>query len=33
VDRYTLPFDRLAAAALHPDESRQLIEQVASSLT
>ena len=33
VDRYTLAFDRLVAAALHPDESVQLIEQVASSLT
>jgi transcriptional regulator with XRE-family HTH domain len=33
VDRYTLAFDRLVAAALHPDDSVQLIEQVASSLT
>ena len=33
VNRYTLAFDRLVAAALHPDESVQLIEQVASSLT
>jgi transcriptional regulator with XRE-family HTH domain len=33
VNRYTLAFDRLRAAALHPDDSVQLIEQVASSLT
>ena len=33
VTRYTLAFDRLRAAALHPDDSVQLIEQVASSLT
>ena len=33
VNRYTLAFDRLRAAALHPDESVQLIGQVASSLT
>ncbi len=33
VDRYTLAFDRLVAAALHPDDSVQLIEQIASSLT
>jgi len=33
VDRYTLAFDRLVAAALHPDDSVQLIEQVADSLT
>jgi transcriptional regulator with XRE-family HTH domain len=33
VDRYTIAFDRLRAAALHPDESVQLIEQIASSLT
>ena len=33
VDRYTLAFDRLVAAALHPDDSVQLIEHVASSLT
>ena len=32
VNRYTLAFDRLVAAALHPDHSVQLIEQVASSL-
>lgn len=29
VDRYTLAFDRLRAAALHPDDSVQLIEQAA----
>jgi transcriptional regulator with XRE-family HTH domain len=33
VDRYTLAFDRLVAAALHPDDSVQLIEQIATSLT
>ena len=33
VNRYTLAFDRLLAALLHPDESVQLIEQVASTLT
>ena len=33
VDRYTLAFDRLVAAALHPDDSVQLIERLASSLT
>jgi len=33
VERYTLAFDRLRAASLHPDDSVQLIEQVASSLT
>ena len=32
VDRYTLAFDRLRAAALHPDDSVQLIEQAASTL-
>ena len=33
VSRYTLAFDRLRAAALHPDDSVQLIEQMASGLT
>jgi hypothetical protein len=33
VDRYTLAFDRLVAAALHPDDSLQLIERVTNSLT
>src|SRR5271166_1201905 len=33
VNCYTLAFDRLLAAALHPDDSMQLIEQVASTLT
>jgi transcriptional regulator with XRE-family HTH domain len=33
VSRYTLAFDRLRAAAQHPDDSVQLIEQTASSLT
>jgi transcriptional regulator with XRE-family HTH domain len=33
VNRYTLAFDRLRAASLHPDESVQLIEQAASTLT
>jgi hypothetical protein len=31
VDRYTLAFDRLRAAALHPDDSVQMIERMASS--
>ncbi len=33
VDRYTLAFDRLVAAALHPDESVRLIEQAAHAMT
>ena len=33
VNRYTLAFDRLRAASLHPDDSVQLIEQTASTLT
>jgi len=33
VNRYTLAFDRLWAASLHPDDSVQMIEQVASTLT
>jgi transcriptional regulator with XRE-family HTH domain len=33
VSRYTLAFDRLRAAALHPDDSVQLIEQMASGFT
>src|ERR1039457_668977 len=33
VNRYTLAFDRLRAASLHPDDSVQMIEQVASTLT
>lgn len=33
VNRYTLAFDRLLAAALHPDDSVRLIEQVASNMT
>jgi transcriptional regulator with XRE-family HTH domain len=33
VNRYTLAFDRLLAAALHPDDSVRLIEQVASAMT
>jgi transcriptional regulator with XRE-family HTH domain len=33
VDRYTLAFDRLRAASLHPDDSVQLIERAASTLT
>ncbi len=32
VDRYTLAFDRLCAAALHPDESVALIERTARDL-
>jgi transcriptional regulator with XRE-family HTH domain len=33
VNRYTLAFDRLLAAALHPDDSVRLIEQAAQSMT
>jgi len=33
VDRYTLAFDRLLAAALHPDDSVRLIEQAAAEIT
>jgi transcriptional regulator with XRE-family HTH domain len=33
VNRYTLAFDRLVAAALHPDESVRLIEQAAGTMT
>ena len=33
VNRYTLAFDRLVAAALHPDESVRLIEQAAHAMT
>src|ERR1017187_3991967 len=33
VNRYTLAFDRLRAASLHPDDSVQMIEQVDSTLT
>jgi transcriptional regulator with XRE-family HTH domain len=33
VTRYTIAFDRLLAAALHPDESVRLIEQAASDLS
>jgi transcriptional regulator with XRE-family HTH domain len=33
VNRYTLAFERLLAAALHPDESVKLIEQAASTMT
>ena len=33
VNRYALAFDRLRAASLHPDDSVQLIEQAASTLT
>jgi transcriptional regulator with XRE-family HTH domain len=32
VNRYTLAFDRLLAAALHPDDSVRLIEQAAGTL-
>ena len=32
VNRYTLAFDRLRAASLHPDDSVQLIEQAASTI-
>jgi hypothetical protein len=33
VNRYTLAFDRLRAAAMHPDDSVQLIEQMVTNLT
>ena len=33
VNRFTLAFDRLRAASLHPDDSVQLIEQAASTMT
>jgi transcriptional regulator with XRE-family HTH domain len=33
VNRYTLAFDRLVAAALHPDDSVRLIEQAADAMT
>jgi hypothetical protein len=33
VDRYTLAFDRLLAAALHPDDSVRLIERAAAEMT
>ena len=33
VNRYTLAFDRLLAASLHPDYSVQMIEQAADTLT
>jgi transcriptional regulator with XRE-family HTH domain len=33
VDRYILAFDRLLAAALHPDDSVRLIEQAAQGMT
>ena len=33
VNRYTLAFDRLRAASLHPDDSVRLIEQAAHAMT
>ena len=33
VTRYTIAFDRLLAAALHPDDSVRLVEQAADALT
>jgi hypothetical protein len=33
VDRYTLAFDRLLAAALHPDESVRLVQHAADAMT
>lgn len=33
VSRYSIAFDRLRAAALHPDDSARLIEQAADALT
>jgi hypothetical protein len=32
VNRYTLAFGRLVAAALHPDDSVQMIERLARTL-
>ena len=32
VNRYTLAFDRLRAASLHPDDSVQMIERLARTL-
>jgi hypothetical protein len=32
VARYTIAFDRLVAAALHPDDSVQMIERLARTL-
>jgi hypothetical protein len=33
VNRYIIAFDRLVAAALHPDDSERLIEQAASTMS
>jgi transcriptional regulator with XRE-family HTH domain len=33
VNRYTIAFDRLLAAALHPDDSVRLIQQAAAAMT
>ena len=33
VERYTLAFDRLLAAALHPDDSMRLVQQAADAMT
>jgi transcriptional regulator with XRE-family HTH domain len=33
VDRYTLAFDRLLAAALHPDDSVRLVQQAVGTMT
>jgi transcriptional regulator with XRE-family HTH domain len=33
VDRYTLAFDRLLAAALHPDDSVRLVQHAAATMT
>jgi len=33
VDRYTLAFARLLAAALHPDDSVRLVQQAAGTMT
>jgi transcriptional regulator with XRE-family HTH domain len=33
VERYTLAFDRLLAAALHPDDSMRLVQHAADALT
>jgi uncharacterized protein DUF5753 len=33
VDRYTLAFDRLLAAALHPDDSVRMVQQAPGTMT
>jgi len=33
VERYTLAFDRLLAAAMHPDDSMRLVQQAVGTMT